>query len=70
MSEIAFQSALERLVFSEEYRKAVVEGRCSIENDFQLSSSEMDTMIEVGKCSGWIGATKAVPPCCCCCCVH
>jgi hypothetical protein len=70
MSTVTFQSAIERLVNSSEYRQAVAAGKCSLKDDFELTDAELDSLVLVGKCSGWIGAAAATPPCCCCCCVH
>ena len=72
MSHAFFQAALERLVNSPEYRKAVSTDGARLQKDFQLSDDEMRTMIKVAENTGWVKSGTISPasagPCCCCCC--
>ncbi len=71
MSYVSFQSALERLVNDESYRRKVaIEGKI-LTGDFVLSEPEFELLKQLGVRTGWIdGGVVSLEDvsCCCCCC--
>lgn len=70
MSNKIFQTALEKLVGDEHYRRKVAIDGSTLTNDFALTDDELKALKLAGQRTGWIdeGAEALEDLCCCCCC--